>query len=84
MSEKVDKDRNWQWLSKSDLITETKALECAGLGQAIRTKYVKPHINKTSENSLCRLCGKNSESVQHLVSGRENWLRKNTGDNMAM
>ena len=25
MSEKVDKDRNWQWLSKSDLITETEA-----------------------------------------------------------
>ena len=72
MSEKVDKDRNWQWLSKSDLITETEALECAALGQTIRTNYEKSYINKTSENPLCRLYGKNSESVQQLVSGRKN------------
>ena len=84
MSEKVDKDENWQWLSKSDLIIKTEALECTALGQTIRTNYEKSHINKTSENPLCRLCGINSESVQHLVSGRENWLRKNGRDNMAM
>ena len=41
MSEKVDKDKNWQWLSKSDLIIETEALECAALGQTIRTNYEK-------------------------------------------
>ena len=46
-------------------------LLCASQEQTIRTNYVKHHIDKTSKSSLCRLCGKNSESVQCLVSGCE-------------
>ena len=49
---------------------------CAAQEQAIRTKYVKHHIDKTSESPLCRLCGKKCESVQHLVSGCEKWAQK--------
>ena len=58
MPEKVDKDKTWQWLCKSDLKIGTEALLCAAQEQAIRTNYVKNHIDKTSESSLCRLCGK--------------------------
>ena len=57
MPEKVDKDRTWQWLSKSDLKIGTEALLCASQGHAIRTNYVTHLIDKTSESSLCRLCG---------------------------
>ena len=71
MPEKVDKNRTWQWLSKSDLKIGTEALLCAAQEQAIRTNYVKHHINKTSKSPLCRLCGRKGESVQHLVSGCE-------------
>ena len=59
MPEKVDKDRTWQWLSKSDLKIGTEALLCAAKEQVIRTNYVKHHIDKTSKRPLCSLCGKN-------------------------
>ena len=71
MPEELNKDRTWQWLSKSDLKIGTEGLLCAAQEQAIRTKYVKHHNDKTSEPPLCRLCGEKGESVQHLVSGCE-------------
>ena len=58
MPEKVDQDRTWQWLSKSDLKIGTEALLCVVQEQAIRTNYVKHLMDKTSESPLCRLCGK--------------------------
>ena len=58
MPEKVDKDGTWQWLSKTDLKIGTEELLCAAQEQAIRTNYVKYHIDKTSESPLCRLCEK--------------------------
>ena len=35
--------------------------------QALRTNYVKYHIDKTVESPLCRLCSKKGESVSHIV-----------------
>ena len=69
MPEKVDKNTTWQWLSRSDLKISTEAVLCVAQEQAIRTNYVKYHIDRTSESLLCRLCGKRGESVQLLVSG---------------
>ena len=57
--------------SKSDLKIGTEPLLFVAQEQAIRTNYLKHHIDKTSKNPLCRICGKTGESVQHLVSGRE-------------
>ena len=76
MSDKVDKDKTWQRLSKSDLQIATKALLCAAQEQAIRTNYIKHHIDKTSERPLWRLCEKKGESVQHLVSECEKLAQK--------
>ena len=86
MPEKVDKDRICQWLSKSDLKIGTEASLCAAQEQAIRTNYVKHHIDKTCESPLCRLCGKKGENVQHLVSGCEKLAQqeyKGQHDNVA-
>ena len=77
MPEKVTKDKTWQWFSKSDSKIRTEALLYTAQKQAMRTNYVKYHINKTSENLLCSLFGEKGESVQHLVSGREKLTRKN-------
>ena len=52
MPEKVYKDRTWQWLSKINLKIGIEALLCAAQEQAIRTNYVKHHIDKTSESLL--------------------------------
>ena len=66
----------WQWLSRGDLKFWTEALLCAAQEQAIRTNYMKYHIYKTSEISLCRLFGKKGESVQHITSGCEKLAQK--------
>ena len=76
MPENADKNKTWQWLSKCDLKIGTEELLCAAQEQAIRTNYVKHHIDKTSESPLCRLCGKKCESVQHLVCGCETLAQK--------
>ena len=75
-TEKVDKEKTWQWLSRGDLKVGTEALLCAAQEQAIRTNYMKYHIDKTSESPLCRLCGKKGESVQHITSGCEKLAQK--------
>ena len=74
--EKVDKEKTWQWLSRGDLKIGTEALLCVAQEQAIRTNYMKYHIDKTSERPLCRLCGKKGESVQHITSGCEKLPQK--------
>ena len=76
MTEKVDKEKTWQWLSRGDLKVRTEVLLCATQEQAITTNYIKYHIDKTSESLLCRLCGKNGESVQHITSGCEKLVQK--------
>ena len=76
MPEKVNIDRGLQWLSKSDLKIGTEVLLCAAPEQAILTKLVKHHIDKTSESPMCKLRGKLGESVQDLVSGCEKLVQR--------
>ena len=72
----VDKDKAWKWLSRGNLKIETEALLCAAQEQAIRTNYVKYHIDRTSESPLRRLCGKKVESVLQLASACEKLAQK--------
>ena len=37
--------------------------------QSIRTNLVKPKIDKSQGDSLCRVCRKVEESIYHFVSG---------------
>ena len=76
MTEKADKEKTKQWLSRGDLKVGTEALLCAAQEQEIRTNYIKYHVDKTSDSPLCRLCGKKGESVQHITSGCEKLAQK--------
>ena len=53
---------------KERLKPETEARLCAAQEQALRTNYVKFHIDRTSESPLCRLCGEKGENITHLTS----------------
>ena len=68
MDESIDKDKTWGWLKNGDLKAGTEALICAAQDQALRTNYVKHHIDKTLESPLCRLCGEKGETINHIVS----------------
>ena len=71
---------------QGDLLVSTEALLCAAQEQVIRTKYVKFHIDKTGESSLCRMCDEKGETVQHIVSERKKLAQheyKRLHDNVA-
>ena len=47
---------------------ETEASLCVAQEQALRTHYVKFHIDRTAESPLFKLYGEKGEDVTHLVS----------------
>ena len=65
-----DKDKNsaWKWLRKSNLKGCAEALICSPQEQALRTNYMKFHIDKTGESHVCRMCRVENETISHIVS----------------
>ena len=53
---------------KRVLKKRTEALIMAAQEQAIRTNNIRAEIDKTQENSKCRMCRKAEESVNHVLS----------------
>ena len=47
---------------------ETESLLIVAQNNAIRTNYIKARINKTQQNSRCRLCGDRDETNNHIIS----------------
>ena len=68
--------RQKKLLSRGDLKVGTEAFFCAAQEQAIRTNYIKYHIDKTSDSPMRRLCGKKGQSVQHITSACEKLAQK--------
>ncbi|CAB4008758.1 Hypothetical predicted protein [Paramuricea clavata] len=73
LGKEVDREKTWWWLKKGDLKPELEALLCAAQEQALRTNYVKFHIDRTVESPLCRLCGEKGEHKTHLIKKAEKW-----------
>ena len=62
-------DKCWAWFQNGDLKRETESLIVAVQHQNIRTNLVKAKIDKSQGDSLCRVCRKVDESIDHIVSG---------------
>ena len=67
-TKKVRSDQCWAWLQNGDLKRETESLIVAAQNQSIRINLVKARIDKSQEDSLCRMCRKVDESIDHIVS----------------
>jgi hypothetical protein len=65
---KVDCDNIWNWLTKGELKKETEGFIMAAQDQALRTNAIKAKIDKTANDSKCRLCKDKEETVDHLIS----------------
>ena len=63
---KTSKDQ-WGWLKKGYLERITEALIMATQEQDVRVNNIKAKIDKTHENSICRMYGKAEESVNHVL-----------------
>ena len=57
----VGSDQSWAWLQNGDLKRKIE--------RSIRTNLVKAKIDKSQGDSLCRVCRKVDESIDHIVSG---------------
>ena len=67
-TKEVRRDQSWAWLQNGDLKRETESLAVAAQNQSIRTNLVKAKVDKSQGDSLCRVCRKVDESIDHIVS----------------
>ena len=61
-------DKTWTWLRKGNFKRETESLQIAAQNSAIRTNHIKARVDKTQQNSKCRLCGERDETINHIIS----------------
>ena len=64
----ISLDKTRTWLRKGNLKWETESLLIAAQDNAIRTNHIKVRIDKTQQNSKCRLCGDRDETINHIIS----------------
>ena len=48
----------------------------AAQNNAIRTNHIKVRIDKTQQNSKCRLCGDRYETINHIISECSKFVQK--------
>ena len=68
-TKEVRSDQCWAWLQNRDLKRKTESHILAAQSQSIKTNVVKAKIDKSQGDSLCRVCRKVDESIDHIVSG---------------
>ena len=68
-TKEVRSQQSWIWLQNGDLKIKTESLIVAARNQSIRTNLVKATIDKSQKDTLCRLCKKADETIDHFVSG---------------
>ena len=64
----ISHDKIWTWLRKGNFKRETESLLIAAQDSAIRTNNIKAKIDKTQQNSKCRLWGDRDETINHIIS----------------
>ena len=64
----ISHEKMWTWLRKRNLKTKTEFLLIAEQNTAIRTNHIKARIDKTQQNSRCRLCGDRDKTINHIIS----------------
>ena len=64
----ISHDKTWTWLREGNFKREAESLLIAAQNNAIRTNHIKERIDKTQQNSKCRLCGDRDETINHMIS----------------
>ena len=72
----VRSDQCWVWLQNGNLKRETESLIVVAQNQSVRTNLVKAKIAKSQGDSLCRVCRKVDESIDHIVSSCSKFAQK--------
>ena len=64
----ISHEKTWTWLRKGNLKRETECILIVAQINAIGTNYAKAKIDKTQQNSKCRLCDDRDETINHIMS----------------
>ena len=72
----ISHDKIWTQLRKGNFKRETESLLMAVQDSAIRTNHIKARIDKTQQNSKCRLCGDRDQIINHIISEGSKLARK--------
>ena len=64
----ISHDKTWIWLRKGNFNRENESLLIAAQDSAIRTNHIKARLDKTQQNSKCRLCGDRDETINLIIS----------------
>ena len=67
-TKEVRSDQCWTWLQNGDVKRDTESIIVVGQNKSIRANLVKTKIDKNQGYSLCRVCRKVDESIDHIVS----------------
>ena len=68
-TKEVRNDQCWTWIQNGNLKRETESPIMAAQNQSIRTNLVKAKIDKSQGDSLCGVCRKVDEGIDHIASG---------------
>ena len=63
----ISHQKTWTCLRKANFKREIESLLIAAQNSAIRTNHIKAKIDKTQQNSKCRLCGDRDETINHII-----------------
>ena len=64
----ISHEKTWTGLRKGNFKRETESLLMAAQSNAIRTNHIKARIEKTQQNSKCRLCNDRDETINNIIS----------------
>ena len=68
----VDTEASNKWLTNADLFAETEGFLTAIQNQVIPTRNYKKYILKQPNfDEMCRRCGRESETIQHITAACE-------------
>ena len=86
---KISHEQTRTWLRKGNFKRKTESLLIAAQNNTIRPNHIKTRIDKTQQNTKCRLCDDRDEIINHIISEcsklaqkeyktRQNWVGKVT------
>ena len=61
-------DKTWTWLRNGNFKRGTESRLITAQNNTVRTNHIKARIDKTQQNSKCRLCGNRDETINHIMS----------------
>ena len=56
----------WTWQREGNLKRETESFLIAAQNKVIRTNHITSRIDKTQQNSKCRLCSDRDETINYI------------------